>query len=222
MEILLVAMVVIGVVAWSTKGKRNEKSAPGYKGEVKKLMKQYAAGQLGWDKALDQIEAMAKEESIRKYFRTTYGFFSFFEDELPLESYFLVIFGDMRTHYVYGPPDARGRRPRNYEDYYIGDRNHTLVVTDKNLYIGDNPRQKKAMKPVRIPLSKITDLELSKDYVEISVKSRLKGQRVHNIWSSTGDSVFYLLHCLLQRQKEREGKSLENGKGEEKPCLQTP
>lgn len=212
MEILIIFVAIVGAVAWTSSKKRNLKDPRGYKGEVKRLLKDFENDLLPREEVRDKIIEMAGTEQIRKYFQSTYGNTFFFrEDELPLESYFLVVFGDMRTHYIYGAPDKKGRRKRKYQDYYIGGRNYTMVVTTKNIYFSDDLKGKHGRKPRRIPLEKIVDVVRSPDYVELEIKTKLKGKRVHNIWSSSGETVYFLLLCVLGMEKRARLENITDG-----------
>lgn len=204
MELIILFVVIGGIVVYSRKRKTgniktgNKASPVSYKKEVRRLLQEHRADTQDCRKAMETIEGWAKMPHISKYFVNTYGSLCHFrKDETPLESYFLLIFGDMRTHHLYSREN--GRWTAGYEDEYRGDRNYTLVVTTKNLYFCSDHKKQSGKKPQIISLSRLQNVVESADYVELELKSRLRGQRVHNLWVSSGNTPLYqLLNCLLE------------------------
>lgn len=149
---------------------------------------------------------MANEEGIQEFFRKTYGkMCDFMEEEVIFESYILLVFGDQRNHYVYTRNPKTNRFDPDYEEHYEGNKNLNLIVTNKRLYIGDDLNQKKGEKPIVIPLHKIESVEQTNDYVEVKIKTPMAGERIHNIWNSSGNEpLFYLLRCLIGMKEEAE------------------
>jgi hypothetical protein len=212
MEILLLIVLVVTFI-WYIKGRRdtgdtttNKRSPSGYKRQIKALLKEEGPMEENCNELINNLIDMAKVEGIQGFFRKTYGkMCNFSQDEIIFESYFLLVFGDQRNHYVYTRTPKTNRFKPAYEEYYGGNKNLNLIVTNKSLYIGDDLNQKKRQKPVVIPLHKIESVEQTSDYVEVKVKTVLAGERVHNIWNSSGNEpLFYLLRCLLAQENQEE------------------
>lgn len=208
MELLLLFVLIVSFI-WYIKGRRdkgnkgisaNPKKSPStYKRKIKALLKEEGLIEGNCQKLISALMNMAQEEGIQEFFHKTYGkMCDFTEDETIFESYFLLVFGDQRNHYVYRRVPKTDKFIAAYEEYYTGNKELNLIVTDKRIYIGDDLNQKKGHKTIVIPLQKIEAVEQSSDYVEITIKTRLAGKRVHNIWNSSGNEpLFYLLRCLL-------------------------
>ena len=57
---------------------------------------------------------------------------------------------------------------------------------------------------VKIHVSKITKIDWTADYVEIHIRSLLGGERIHNIWSSSGNRIINaILNGIVLEQKDR-------------------
>jgi hypothetical protein len=214
MELLLLFVLVVsffyyikgrGNKSKNNNGSATKKSPAGYKRRVKALLKEEGPFEENSSHLLDTLLKMANEEGIQEFFRKTYGkMCDFMEEEIIFESYFLLVFGDQRNHYVYTRDPNRDKFVPDYQEYYQGNKNLNLIVTNKNLYIGDDLNQKKGQKPLVIPLHKIETVEQTNDYVEVKIKTPLAGERIHNIWNSSGNEpLFYLLRCLLGPQRDQ-------------------
>lgn len=213
MEILLLFVLVVSFLAYikgrgEKKGPHNvndKKSPSGYKRRLKTLLKEEGPVEENCHKLTNTLLEMAKEEGIQDFFHKTYGkMCDFREDEIIFESYFLLVFGDQRNHYVYSRNPKTNRFDPDYQEYYQGNKNLNLIVTDKRLYIGDDLNQKKGSKTMVLPLHKIQSVEQTNDYVEVTMKTQLAGERIHNIWNSSGNEpLFYLLRCLLTNQRDK-------------------
>ena len=215
MELLLLFVLVVSFVYYikgrgdkrkNSNGADTKKSPAGYKRRVKVLLKEEGSVEEKCSHLLETLLTMANEEGIQEFFRKTYGkMCDFMEEEIIFESYFLLVFGDQRNHYVYTRDPNTGKFAPDYQEYYLGNKNLNLIVTNKSLYIGDDLNQKKGQKPTAIPLHKIESVEQTNDYVEIKIKTPMAGERIHNIWNSSGnDPLFYLLRCLIGMKDEEE------------------
>lgn len=214
MELLLLFVLVVSFIYYikgrgdkAKNGNRanNKKSPSVYKRRVKTLLKSEGSVEENCNQLLNTLLEMANEEGIQEFFHKTYGkMCDFSQDEVIFESYFLLVFGDQRNHYVYTRDSNRDKFVPDYQEYYQGNKNLNLIVTNKNLYIGDDLNQKKGQKPLVIPLHKIETVEQTNDYVEVKIKTPLAGERIHNIWNSSGNEpLFYLLRCLLGPQRDQ-------------------
>jgi len=208
MELLLLFVLVVSFIYYikgrgdkAKNGNRanNKKSPSVYKRRVKTLLKSEGSVEENCNQLLNTLLEMANEEGIQEFFHKTYGkMCDFSQDEVIFESYFLLVFGDQRNHYVYNRNLKTNRFEPEYDEHYEGNKNLNLIVTDKRLYIGDDLNQKKRQKPIVIPFHKIESVEQTSDYVEITIKTPMAGKRIHNIWNSSGNEpLFYLLRCLL-------------------------
>jgi len=213
MEWLLILIMLVGIMVYtkrSKQGGQKNKSSSAYKMKVKKLLRESKDDPNEETQILvfDTIYQMAGEPGIQEFFRKTYGkMCRFSPEEIVLESYFLLVFGDMRTHHVYHYNHESGRFKPEYEEYYRGNKNYNMVITDKCLYFGDDLDQKKRVPPVRVPLYKVEQVEVTNDYVEITVATRLSGSRVHNVWCSSGNEGFYrMLSYVLAYWESVDGK----------------
>jgi hypothetical protein len=213
MELLLLFVLVVSFIYYmkgrgdkrkSVNGANNKKSPSGYKRRVKALLKGEGSVEENCSRLLNTLLEMANEEGIQEFFHKTYGkMCDFTQDEVIFESYFLLVFGDQRNHYVYSRNLKTNRFEPAYDEHYEGNKNLNLIVTDKRLYIGDDLNQKKGQKPIVIPLDKIESVEQTSDYVEVIIKTPMAGERIHNIWNSSGNEpLFYLLRCLLKGREE--------------------
>ncbi len=190
--------MVMCVIYFGTSGKRDKRSPIAYKGAVKRLAGEFFKGGLSAEEAYGDILARAENKGIQEYYRKAYGqMCDFDDDEVIIESFFLLVLGDMRTHYNY----VRGRNGRwkaNYEDLYSGNHDYNMIVTNRNIYFGNDLKGKKGKKTWKLPLDMILDVEKTPDYTEISVATKLRGSRVHNIWNSSGDVAYHLLKCMME------------------------
>lgn len=213
MELLLLFVLVVSFVYY-VKGRgdkdRNslfggeKNSASAYKRKVKTLLKESGPVEENCIELMKTLIDIANEEGVQEFFHKTYGkMCDFTEDEIIFESYFLLVFGDQRNHYIYERNLKNHRFEPAYEEKYKGDKNLNLIVTNKRLYIGDDLNQKKGIKPIVLPLHKIESVKQTNDYVEVTIKTQLAGERIHNIWNSSGNNpLFYLLRCLLNNKSE--------------------
>jgi hypothetical protein len=214
MEWLIIFVMLVGIMAYTKRGKEKKpksNSPSGYKMRVKKLLRESSEekGDPQHGEAVFQtLYKMADEPGIQEFFRKTYGgMCPFSPDEKVLESFFLLVFGDMRTHHIYRMDSETGKFIPDYEDFYKGDKNYNMIITDRCLYFGDDLEQKKGRKAIQIPLHKVEQVERTQDYVEITVKTRLSGTRVHNVWCSSGNEVLYrLLSYLLDYWENIDGQ----------------
>jgi hypothetical protein len=97
---------------------------------------------------------MAGEPGIQEFFEKLWQNVPVFTGGNRFGILFLLVFGDMRTHHVYQYNHESGRFKPEYEEYYRGNKNYNMVITDRCLYFGDDLDQKKGVPPVRIPLYK--------------------------------------------------------------------
>ncbi len=213
MEWLLILIMLVGIMVYtkrSKQGGQKSKSSSAYKMKVKKLLREPKDDLVEENQAeiFDTIYQMAGEPGIQEFFRKTYGkMCRFSPEERVLESYFLLVFGDMRTHHLYRYSEESGGFKPEYEEYYQGNKNYNMIVTDKCLYFGDDLDQKKRIAPVRVPLYKVEQVELTHDYVEITVATRLSGSRVHNVWCSSGNGALYrMLSHVLEHWEKVDGR----------------
>lgn len=215
MELLLLFVLVVSFVYY-IKGRGNKgktansggakKTASAYKRKIKALLKEDGPREDNCIGLLNILNDMAQAEGIQDFFRKTYGkMCDFTDDEIIYESYFLLVFGDQRNHYVYERNQKTNRFEPAYEEYYEGNKNLNLILTNKRIYVGDDLNQKKGRKPLLIPLHKIQGVEQTSDYVELIVKTPMAGNRIHNLWNSSGnESLYYLLRCLLAQIQQGE------------------
>ncbi|MCR5481723.1 MAG: hypothetical protein K6F52_02910 [Clostridia bacterium] len=196
MKYLICFVMVMCVIYFGTSGKRDRKSPITYKGSVKRISSEFFKGNLSARDAFEDIRGRALNKGIQEYYRKSYGKMCDFEDdEIIIESFFLLVLGDMRTHYNY-VKGKNGKWKANYDDLYNGAHDYNMVITDRNIYFGNDLNQKKGRKAWKLPLKMIKDVEKTPDYTEISVTTPLRGKRVHNIWNSSGDVAYYLLKCM--------------------------
>lgn len=215
MELLLLFVLVVSFVYYikgrGEKGKTAnssgaKKTASGYKRRIKALLKEDGPIENNCSGLLNTLNDMAQAEGVQDFFRKTYGkMCDFTDEELIYESYFLLVFGDQRNHYVYERNQKTNRFEPAYEEHYEGNKNLNLILTNKRIYVGDDLNQKKGRKPLVIPLHKIQGVEQTSDYVELIVKTPMAGNRIHNLWNSSGnESLYCLLRCLLEQIQQGE------------------
>ncbi len=211
MELLLLFVLIVSFFyyvkgrgekgkAGSSVGGKNSPSA--YKRKVKALLKEFGPFEENCKELMETLINTASEEGVQEFFHKTYGkMCDFSEDEIIIDSYFLLVFGDQRNHYIYKRNIQTNIFEPAYKEHYKGDKNLNLIVTNKKLYVGDDLNQKKGIKPIVLPLHKIESVKQTSDYVELTIKTRLAGERIHNIWNSSGNNpLFHLLRCLLDDQ----------------------
>ena len=208
MEWLIGFVVVLSIFYYKQRGKDGTKeskkgkvvsreprrNASGYKSSVKKLVYGLDPENTDYKALYNEVEKMAEEGFIQDFFKSAYDEMCHFkEDEIVLETFFLMVFGDMRKHYVYSKNNKSKRFEPDYREYYDGNKNLNMVISNKYIYFGDNVKGKKSTKLVKIHVSKIKKIDWTADYVEIYINSLLGGERIHNIWCSSGNRIINAL-----------------------------
>ena len=222
MEWLIGFVVILGIFYYRQSGKGGtkqnkkgnavpkepRKNVSAYKSSVKKVIYGLEPENTDYKALYKEITNMAKQEYIQDFFRNTYeGMCHFKEDEIILEAFFLMVFGDMRRHYVYSKNFDTKKFEPDYRDYYQGDKNLNMVISNKYIYFGEDAKGKRRGKLIKIHISKIKEIEWTADYVEIHINSLLGGERIHNIWSSSGNRI---INALLNSIAEENRGNAEN------------
>lgn len=215
MEFLLLFVLVVGLIAYKKSGRAimekkgfsERKNPRSYKARVKAALIDSGTSPEAYRETYDKLFDMAAEGWVQDFFRRTYNVMcDFDEDEVVIESYFLMVFGDMRMHYNYVRDQETNAFVADYREYYEGNKNYNMVITDRALYFGDDLDRSKGRDPVIVPVRKIMDITLDNDYVEIQVKSLLAGNRVHNILCSAGNqNIFTLLKAVHENYMVEKG-----------------